>query len=199
MLIAALRSLLPPRQILFLLRLQPADLNPISKPASVRLAAQPANHVGVGGNGGCGGASGVESQAHPLQQGDAGVAIAVDLDEVLGGPFVAGGVEDCLWRKAEVNGGRIRPTLGRDLAAHVGAGIRSGAGALRGQHGGKMAGFVEEIAGVEQTFGVDSEAAWLQRDSGQEGVVAERREANGKANLPEPVEDKGCRGIQHRR
>jgi hypothetical protein len=44
-----------------------------------------------------------------------------------------------------------------------------------------MAGFVEKIAGVKQTFGIDNEAAWLQRDAGQEGVGGERREANGKA------------------
>ncbi len=61
-----------------------------------------------------------------------------------------------------------------------------------------MAGFVEEIAGIEQAIGVDDEAAWRQRDAGQEGIGVEGREANGQADLPEPVEDKGCGGMKHR-
>lgn len=64
---------------------------------------EPANHVGVGSNGDCGGLCGVQSKAHPLQKWYAGIAIAVDLDEGLGGAPVAGGVEDDRWRKSEMD------------------------------------------------------------------------------------------------
>jgi hypothetical protein len=100
-----------------------------------------------------------------LEQGDAGVAIAVDLDEGLGGTLVAGGVKDHLRGKSEVDGGGEGPGLGSDLVPQVGVGIRFGGGALRGQHGGQMACLVEQVAGVEQTLRVDDEAAWLQRDA----------------------------------
>ena len=129
-------------------------------------------------------------------RGHAGAAIAVNLDEGRGGTFVAGGVEDHLGRESEVDGGGEGPGLGSDLIAHVGAGIRSGGGALLGQHCREMAGFVEEIPGIEQAIGIDDEAAWRQRDAGQEGIGAERREANGQADLLEPVEDEGCGGMR---
>ncbi len=166
--------------------------------ARIGLGAEPANHVRVGRSGDCRGAGGVKGEAHPLQQRDAGVAVAVDLDEGCGGALVAGGMEDYFWREPEIDGGGVGPGLGRDLVAHVGARIRPGGGALLGQHSGKMARFVEEITGVEQTFGVDDEAARRQRDAGQEGAGAEGREANGEADLPEPVEDKSCSGGKHR-
>ncbi|MFZ1008770.1 MAG: hypothetical protein WAN65_18170 [Candidatus Sulfotelmatobacter sp.] len=118
-----------------------------------------------------------------MQQGNAGAAIAVSLDERRGGAFVAGGVKDRLGRESEVDGGGIGPGLGSDLVAHVGAGIRSGGGALLGQHRGKMASFVEEIPGVEQAIGVDDEAARRERDARQEGISAEGSEVNGQADL----------------
>jgi len=167
------------------------------KQGSVWLDAQPANHVRVGRNGDCGGPGGVQSEAHPLEQGDASFAVAVDLDERLSGAFVAGRVEDDLGGESEVDSGGVGPGLGGDLVPHVGAGIRSGRGALRGQHSGKMAGFVEEITGVEQTLWVDDEAARLQCDAGQEGVGTEGREANGETDLLEPVEDKCCGEVKH--
>jgi hypothetical protein len=101
-----------------------------------------------------------------LEQGDASVAIAVDLDEGLGGALVAGGMKDHLGGKSEVDDGGKGPGLGSDLVPQVGVVIRSGRGALRGQQGGQMACLVEEVAGVEQTLRVDDEAAWLQRDAG---------------------------------
>lgn len=141
---------------------------------------------------------GVKSEAHPLQQWDAGIAVTVNLNEGRSSALVAGGVEDYLGLEPELDRGGIGPSLGGDLVAHVGAGIRSGEGAPLGQHGGKMAGFVKEIPGIEQALGVDDEAARCQCDPGQEGVGTEGREANGQANLPKPVEDEGCGGIRHR-
>jgi len=61
-----------------------------------------------------------------------------------------------------------------------------------------MASFVEQISRVKQTLGVNDEAAWLKRDAGQEGVGAKRREANGQADLREPIENNVCRRIKHR-
>jgi hypothetical protein len=107
-------------------------------------------------------------------------------------------MENYLRGELEVEGGGIGPSLGGDLLPHVGASIRSGGSALCGQHGGKMAGFVEEITGVEQTLGVNDEPTWLQCDAGQEGVGAKGREANGQADLLEPVENNVCRRIKHR-
>ena len=163
----------------------------------IGLGAEPANHVRVGRNGDCCRAGWVKGEAHPLQQGDAGAAIAVNLDEGRGGTFVAGGVENHLGRKSEVDSGGVGPSLSCDLVAHVGTGIRSGGGALFGRHRGKMAGFVEEISGVEQALRIDDEAAGRQSDTGQEGIGAEGREANGQADLLEPVEDEGCGGMEH--
>jgi len=160
--------------------------------------AEPANHVRIGINRDSRGAGWAESKSHPLQERNAGTAIAVNLDEGRGGAFVAGGVEDHLGRESEMEGGGIRPGLGGDLIAHVGTGIRSGEGALLGQHGGKMAGFVEEIPGIEQPVRIDDEATCRQRDTGQEGIGAEWRDANGEADLLEPVEDQDCGGIEHR-
>ena len=131
------------------------------------------NHVRVGSDGNSGGLGAIEREAHPLEQGDTGVAVAVGLDEGLSGAFVPGGVKDDFWRKSEVHSSGIGPGLGGDLVPHVGTGIRLGGGAPCGQHSGKMAGFVEKITGIEQTFGVDDEAARFQCDAGQESVGAE--------------------------
>ena len=119
------------------------------------------------------GPRGVQREAHPLQQRNPGFAIAVDLEEGLGGALVADGMKDDLGRKPEVNGGGIRPGLGGNLVPHLGAGIRASGGPRRGQHDGKMAGFVEEIAWVKETLGVNDQAARLQRDAGKEGVSAQ--------------------------
>jgi anti-sigma factor ChrR (cupin superfamily) len=61
-----------------------------------------------------------------------------------------------------------------------------------------MAGFVEQIAGVEQALRVDNQATRLKRDSRQKSAGVELRQANGQADLPEPVDDAGCGGIKHR-
>jgi hypothetical protein len=88
-----------------------------------------------------------------------------------------------------VDGSSVGPGLSGDFVAHVGTGIRSGGGALCRQHGSEMSGFMEEITGVEQALGVYDEAAWFERDAGQEGVGSEGREANGEADLLEKADD----------
>ena len=152
----------------------------------------------VGRNGGCGGSDRVQGEAHPLQKRDACFAITVSLDEGRSGAFVAGRMKDDLRREPELDGGGMRPGLCGDFLSHVGAGIRSCGGPLRGQHCGKMAGLVKEIARVEQTLGVHDEAARFQRDAGQETVGGDWRQANGETDLPELIEDQSCREIKHR-
>jgi len=144
-----------------------------------------------------GGVGGVEGKAHPLEEGDAGFAVAIDLNEAGGGAMVAGGVEDGFRGEAEMDAGGIRPGLGGDFVAHVGAGVGAGGGALGGEHGGKMAGFMEQVAGMEETFGVDDEAAGLERDAGLEGVWAVGRETDGEAEVAEPFDDLVGDGVEH--
>ena len=61
-----------------------------------------------------------------------------------------------------------------------------------------MAGLVKQVAGIQQPLGIDDQAARFQRNAGQERIRAQRRQANGKANLPEPVDDEVCGGVEHR-
>ena len=61
-----------------------------------------------------------------------------------------------------------------------------------------MASFVKQIAGVEQALRVDNQAARLKSDPRQKSAGFEGRQANSEADLPKPVDDAGCSGIEHR-
>jgi hypothetical protein len=144
-----------------------------------------------------GGVDGVEGQPHPLEEGHAGFAVAIDFDEAGGGVVVAGGMEDGFRGKAEVDAGGVGPGLGSDFVSHVGAGVGTCGGALFGEHGGEMARFMEQVAGIVEAVGVDDEAAGFECDAGEEGVRGERGEADGEADLAKPVEDLFGSGVEH--
>ncbi len=61
-----------------------------------------------------------------------------------------------------MDGGGVGSSLGGNFVAHVGAGIRFRGGALRGQHGCKMAGLMKQIAGVAQLLRVNDQATGFQ-------------------------------------
>jgi hypothetical protein len=144
-----------------------------------------------------GGVDGVKCEAHPLKEGYAGVAVAIDFDEAGGGVVVAGGVEDGFRGKTEVEAGCVRPGLGGDFVSHVGAGVGACGGAQFREHDGEMACFMEEVAGVEEAVGVDDEAAGFEGDAGEEGVGGERGDADREADLAEPVDDLVGGGVEH--
>jgi hypothetical protein len=60
-----------------------------------------------------------------------------------------------------------------------------------------MAGLVEHVVGVEQAVGIDNQAARFDGNVRKERVWVQRRQADGKSNLPKTICNERCRRVEH--
>lgn len=127
-----------------------------------------------------------------MEHGDADVAAGGEVfEECFRGAAVAVGVEDGFRGEVHGEGGGVGPGDDGDFVAEVGGDVAGGGGAFGGGHDGEVAGFVEEVAGVEEAGFIDEDGAVVEGETGEEGWGGDFGGADCEADAFEEAGDAG--------